>query len=63
MRLGVSLLQLGNHKVHGIYWVEDVAVVPVAARGGVLSFAVYPDSLKSREKFLAFRGSGDSDGA
>jgi hypothetical protein len=24
---------------------------------------VYPDSLKSREKFLAFRGSGDSDGA
>ena len=24
---------------------------------------VYPDSLKSREKFLAFRGSGDSDWA
>jgi Amt family ammonium transporter len=24
---------------------------------------VYPDSLRSREKFLAFRGSGDSDGA
>jgi hypothetical protein len=24
---------------------------------------VYPDSLKSWEKFLAFRGSGDSDGA
>ena len=24
---------------------------------------IYPDSLKSREKFLAFRGSVDSDGA
>ena len=29
----------------------------------VVLFDVYPDSLKSREKFLAFRGSVDSDGA
>jgi hypothetical protein len=35
----------------------------VGSKKTVSWFGVYPDSLKSREKFLAFRGSGDSDGA
>jgi adenine-specific DNA-methyltransferase len=43
-----------------IYWGKDGNAQPSVIR--YLS-EVYPDSLKSREKFLAFRGSGDSDRA
>jgi hypothetical protein len=40
----------------------DSAMLVEKARIAALE-TLYPDSLKSREKFLAFRGSVDSDGA
>ena len=54
MCIGTAILCFVGALLVGINLLTD----PEINRGDV-----YPDSLKSREKFLAFRGSGDSDGA
>jgi hypothetical protein len=42
---------------------DDLAETALDSVDAFFEKKLYPDSLKSREKFLAFRGSVDSDGA
>jgi hypothetical protein len=48
----------------GVVWTSgEWPLVLFIFSGELLNFGLYPDSLKSREKFLAFRVLMDSDGA